>query len=115
MRDIRFNYKEELFQFDVYIIDIATKVTILFLKAIVEIMHQVRKVCVLVYEMHVRRIFVIETHFQKIFCMDKARNFQECFGRNRPCPKVRLEYDFLNFLIFENIKNVTKDHIIFKK
>ena len=66
VRDICCNYNEELFQFDVYITEIANNVIKLFLKAIVEIMHQVTKMCVLVYEMYVQRIFLIETHFQKI-------------------------------------------------
>ena len=39
---------------------------------------------------------------------EKARNFREFFGRNRPHPKVRLEYDFLGFLIFEDIQNLKK-------
>ena len=71
--------------------------------------------CFLVYEMHVQRIFIIETHFQKFLCMEKARNFREFFGRNRSCLKVRLEYDFLSFLIFEDIQNLGKDHKVFKK
>ena len=68
---------------------------------------------VLVYEMNVRRIFIVETHFQKLLCTEKARNFRKFFERNRPCPKVRLEYDFLSFLIFEDIQNLKKDHKIF--
>ena len=113
MRDICCNYNEELFQFDVYITEIANNVIKLFLKAIVEIMHQITKMFVLVYGMYVRRIFIIETHFQKLLCMEKARNFREFFGRNRPCPKVRLEYDFLSFIIFENIQNIMIINIFF--
>ena len=71
--------------------------------------------CVLLYEIYVRKIFIIESHLQKFVCTVKARNFREFFGQNLPCPKVRLEYDFLNFLIFEDIKNLKKDHKAFKK
>ena len=102
-KQLYYNYNEELFQFDAYITAIANNVIHFFLKAIVQIMHQVTKMCVLVYEMYVRRIFIIETHFQKLLCTEKARNFREVFGRNRPYPKVRLECDFLSFLIFEDI------------
>ena len=48
----------------------------------VEIMHQVIKMCVLVYEMYVQRIFIIETHFQKHLCTKKARNFREFLQKN---------------------------------
>ena len=75
---------------------------------IVEIIHQVTKIRVLVHEMYVQRIFITETHLQKLLCTEKARNFREFFGRNCPCPKVRLEYDFLSFLIFEDIQNMKK-------
>ena len=60
-------------------------------------MHQVTKMCVLVYEMNVQRIFNIETHFQKLLCTEKDRNFRAFFGRNRPCPKVRLRIRFFEF------------------
>ena len=108
MRDICCNYNEDLSQFDDYIAQIANNVIQLFLKALAEIMHQVTKMCVLVYEMYVQRIFIIETHFQKLLYMEKARNSREFFERNSPCPKVRLEYDFLSFLIFEDIQNLKK-------
>ena len=52
MRDIRYYYNEELFQFDMYITEIAKNDIKLFLKAIVRIMHQVTKICVIVYEMY---------------------------------------------------------------
>ena len=77
-------------------------------KAIVEIMHQDRKMCALLYKMYVWRIFFKETHFQKHLCTEKARNFREFCWRNRPFPKVRLEYGFLSFLIFEDIQNLKK-------
>ena len=63
MRDIRCNYNGELFQFDIYITEIANNVIKLFLKAIVQLMHQVTKMYILVYEMYVQRIFIIQTHF----------------------------------------------------
>ena len=109
------NFNTELFQFDVYITEIKNNFKRLFLKVIVEIMQQVTKMCVLVYELYVQRIFIIETHFQKLVCTEKARNFREFFGQNRICPKVRLEYNFLSFLIFEDIQNLKKYHKVIRK
>ena len=104
LRDICCNYNEEFSQFNVHITDIATNVKKLFLKAIVEIMHQVIKIYILVYEMYVQIIFIIETHFQKFLCTEKVRNFREFFGH--ACPNVRLECDFLSFLIWGKIRQV---------
>ena len=59
MGDIGCNYNGELFPSDVYITEIAKNVIKLFSKAIVEIMHYVTKMCVLVYEIFVQRIFII--------------------------------------------------------
>ena len=64
--------------------------------------------CVLIYEMYVQRIFIIEINFQKLLCTEKAQNFREFFGRNRPCSKMRLEYDFFSFLIFKDIQILKK-------
>ena len=58
--------------------------------------------------MYVQIIFIIETHFQELLCTKKARNFREFFGRNHPCLKVRIECDFLSFLISDNIQNLKK-------